>query len=187
MCLLYWGMMYIPSKYNIPIAFLKKGCPIWVLHDYEGNCDVFECDNVNTLYPTLVGIIKERYTPRSGFHCKPLTQEDIKDWGFDSRLYYDLSAASYDENDRVKALVIIEDDAEQTETKGLKCTKISKIVNEDPNALKTLYEFIFSEYNINRYRGLLISFEAKNEEDANNALILNMILKEDGKYYYQFE
>ena len=179
--------IYIPSGYNNPTAFLKKGCPLWVQYDENGNCDIYECDNEFTLYPTLVGIIKKMYATRSGFHCKPLTQGDMKEMGLDYHPYCDLSAVSFDENDRTKAIVIIENDIEQTEIKGFKCAKISQIINEDTNALNALYEFIFNEYNINRYRGLLISFEANNETDVNNATIMNMVLKDDGKYYYQFE
>lgn len=48
-----------------------------------------------------------------------------------------------------------------------------------------MVEFVFNKYNVNR--GLLISFEANNETDINNAKIMNMVLKDDGKYYYQFE
>ena len=55
------------------------------------------------------------------------------------------------------------------------------------NALFALYYFMFRETNINKYRGLLIMYEAKTEFEIDNAKILSMVKMEDGKYYYQFE
>lgn len=179
--------IYIPSEYNHHIYFLKKGCPIWVLHDEEGNCDVFECDNEETLYSTLVGIIKEMYPKRKGYYCAVLSKEIMKDLGLEDRPYLDLSAVCFDEGNKAKAIVVIEEDIELTQNKGFKCAKISQIVNNDDDALNALYEFVFNEYNINKKRGLLISYEVNSETDVNNAKIMNMTLMEDGKYYYQFE
>ncbi len=179
--------VYIPSEYNHPIYFLKKGCPIWVKHDEEGNCDVFECDNEETLYSTLVGIIKEMYPKRNGYYCTALTKDIMKDLDFENKPYLNLSAACFDEDNKAKAIVVIEEDIELTQNKGFKCAKISQIINEDDFALNALYEFVFNEYNINKNRGLLISYEANSDSDVNNAKIMNMALMEDGKYYYQFE
>lgn len=179
--------IYIPSEYCCPTVSLKKGCPIWVSHDEEGNCDVFECDNEDTLYSTLVGIIKEMYPKRNGHYCTALTKDIMKDLGFEAKPYFNLSAVCFDEDNKAKAIVVIEEDIESTQNKGFKCAKISQIINNDNDALNALYKFVFSEYNINKNRGLLISYKVDNESDANNAKIMNMTLKKDGKYYYQFE
>ena len=50
-----------------------------------------------------------------------------------------------------------------------------------------LYEFMFSYLNINKYRGLLISFNALTPLEIHNANLLNMTQLDDGIYYYQFE
>ena len=71
--------------------------------------------------------------------------------------------------------------------KGFECAKITNVLNRDNNALFALYYFMFRETNINKYRGLLIMYEAKTEFEIDNAKILSMVKMEDEKYYYQFE
>ena len=66
---------------------------------------------------------------------------------------------------RIKAIVIIEEDIELTQNKGIKCAKISRIINEDDGALNALYGFVFNEYNINKNRGLIISYEVNSKSE----------------------
>ena len=127
------------------------------------------------------------YPKRKGYYCAVLSKEIMNDLGLEDKPYLDLSAVCYDEDNKAKAMVVIEEDIELTQNKGFKCAKMSQIINNDDDALNALYEFVFSEYVINKNRGLLISYEANNESDVNNAKLMNMTLMEDGKYYYQFE
>ena len=179
--------IFIPDCYYNPISYLKKGCPIWVLYGNDGDCVIYECTNEQLLYPTLVGIIKTHLPHRKGYYCKPLTDSAVKQLHLGNNIYHKLSAVCFDENDTIKSAVLIENDNELTTEKGFTCVKISFIFNDDDDALKTLYDYIFGETNVNQYRGLLVSYKADNQNAIHNAKLLNMVHLEDGNYYYQFE
>ena len=179
--------IYIPQIYCTPTAIYKKGCPIWVNYSNNGDCDIFETISKDKLYPTLIRIIKQMYPIRVGYYCKPLTDDIVKKLNFNTTHYYEFSSVCFNEKDEIKAAVCIEEDNELSTVKGFECAKITNDLNRDNNALFALYYFMFRETNINKYRGLLIMYEAKTEFEIDNAKILSMVKMEDGKYYYQFE
>lgn len=178
--------IYIPKSFCHPVAIFQKGCPIWVNYN-NGDCDVFETISKDTLYSTLVGIIKQIYPIRVGYYCKPLTDDIVRELKFNTTHYYAFSAVCFNEENVIKAAICIEENNELTAIKGFKCAKITNILNSDKNAFNSLHEYVFRETNINNYRGLLISYEPKTQFDIENAESLCMVKLEDGKYYYQFE
>lgn len=178
--------VYVPNSYYNPLSFLNNGCPMWVLYD-DVKCNVYECVSEDTVYSMLADTIKTYYPKRKGYYCKPLTVDIIKEKQLESRYYNELSTVCYDENDNIKALILIENNESLSAQKGFKCASIYHILNEDDNALKVLWEYISNETNINRHRGLLISYEASNQCEIDYTKLINMVKKDDGKYYYQLE
>lgn len=178
--------IYVPDSYYNPLSFLKNGCPMWLLYD-DVKCDIYECVSEDTVYSMLADIIKAHYPRRKGYYCKPLSLDITKRLHLENRRYKELSTVCYDENDNIKALILIEDNERLTAQKGFKCASISYIINKDDNAVKILWEYISDEININRYRGLLISYDANCQCEIDYAHLINMLKKDDGKYYYQFE
>ena len=179
--------IFIPDNNNNPISYLKKGCPIWLLYGKDGECDIYECTNEELLYPSLVGIIKKYYPNCKGYYCKPLTDDVIKQLHLEGKGYHELSAICYNEGDIIKAAVLFEGNNKLTIKKGFSCVKIVCVRNNDDEALQSLYEYIFRETNVNKYRGLLVSYKADKRDEIHNAQLLNMVRLEDGEYYYQFE
>lgn len=179
--------IYIPQSYCLPTAIYQKGCPIWVNYNDNGDCDVFETVSKETLYPTLIGIIKRIYPIREGYYCKPLTDVIVRELHFNTTHYYEFSSVCFNEKDEIKAAVCIEEDNELSSLKGFECAKITNVFNKDNNAFFALYNYMFRETNINNYRGLLIMYEPRTQFEIENAKLLSMVKLEDGKYYYQFE
>lgn len=178
--------IYVPDSYYNPLSFLKNGCPMWLLYD-NVKCDIYECVSEDTVYSMLADTIKTYYPKRKGYYCKPLTVDITKQLHLEDGDYKELSIVCYDENDNIKALILIENNETLTAQKGFKCASISYILNKDDNALKVLWEYISNEININRHRGLLISYDASNQCEIGYAKLINMVKKDDGKYYYQLE
>lgn len=179
--------IYVPQTYCHPMAIFQKGCPIWVNYNDSGDCDVFETVSKDTLYPTLIGIIKRIYPIRVGYYCKPLTDDIARELQFNTTHFYEFSSVCLNEKDEIKAAVCIEEDNELSILHGIKCAKITNAINKENDALYALYEYMFRETNINKYRGLLIVYEPRTKFEIENAKLLSMVRLEDGKYYYQFE
>lgn len=178
--------IYIEECYYTPISFLNKGCPIWVNYNEDGKCDVYECDSKETTYNDLVGIIKKLLPKRKGYYCSTLNHSHTKELRIPSKNDYFLNTACFNENDVMMAVVLIEHDEVLSKEKGFECGKITNIISHSQVALKVLSEYLFSIQNDNKHRGLLLSFDATNKQDEDNAMTLGLI-KIGGKYYYQFE
>ena len=179
--------VFIPKSFYNPISFLRRGCMIWILIG-DNNYNVYECSNENTLYLSLVDAIKS-FPQRNGFYCEPLNADLIHNHNLHIRIddYCELSAACLNENDSIKAMVLIKENEEMTIIKGVRCVSISCIINEDDNALETLYRHFLGFYYTRKYRGILLSYETNTPTEIHNANLLNMTLLDDGLYYYQFE
>lgn len=169
--------IYIPLAYDNPISRFQKGCAIWVNHDDNGDCEVYEILSKDTLYPTLVKIIQDDYPARVGYCCKPLTNDIARKLNLNITHYYELSSVCYNEKDEIKAAVCIE----KEDLNGGKYAKM-KVLNKDNNALCALRDYMFSEININNYRGLQILYEARNQSEIECAQLFNMKKWEEGKY-----
>ena len=175
--------VYIPYSYYNPLSFLKQGCPIWINYGDDGVCEVYECnnDNQDITYKDVEEIIKH-FPPRHGFYCQPISDGEAYEKG-----NIITGAKCLDENNHTLATIIICEDSNLSELKGIPCGKITILENLNDDALNELSKFLFREYNIDRHRSLLVSYVPQNEKDEKNAQIIGMVKKDDGIFYYQFE
>lgn len=178
--------VFIPDSYASYLTFLRKGCPIWICSETNGECVVFECDtdNQDITYEKIVGIIKT-FPIRKGYYCFSMYPDSLN--GIPKTENVILSFGCNDETNHMQAAIVICEDSDLAQKEKIPCGKIVYLQNNDIKALTALSKFAFKEYTINLFRSLLIYYKAQSDIEEENAKQIGMIKMDDGLYYYQFE
>ena len=179
--------IFVPKSYYNPLSFLKKGCPLWI-HIDSDVCDIYGIGE-GIWYAELIKVIKQTYPKRKGHYCLHFSEiDDSIDFKRNAVYTLDdleLSAACFNQDDKIVSIITI-DKENSGVIQNCPCAYISNVINNDDNALVKLGHFIFSEENIKKHPGLLISYMPKNTNDKIGDL-LGMQKINNGKYYLQFE
>ena len=166
--------VYCPDVYYNGLSFLKKNCPLWVRTNLNGDCIVHCIKNENKWEEELENIII-KYPLIRDTHFFPLTKSVAEQFNLSVNDFYNLSAVAKTPKGEVTAIICI-DKNEKGEM------EISFVYYKTIEELKKLRNHILSDHNIYRFRGYLLKYYPKPNEDLSKEL--GLIHNIDNGYSY---
>jgi len=149
---------YIPNSYFNFISFLKKGCPVWIKSDEEGNCDVFSLNGDNA-FEEIASYIKNKLAKRKGYFYRRIKESGI----------LPISCQILNENEVVCAEILV------TETYQISSIKLGSSTEND-----LLKDFFLSDYNIKGYESKVLRFI--NSTNSKGKQLFKIRHDDDGDY-----
>ena len=173
--------IYVPDSHFNPIAYLKKGCPIWIQVNYEGDCliHILQKDNVDNT--EIVNFIKTVLKPKLGIACIPLSESVKEELKLSTNDDFGLNCMAQDCDNNIKAVITV--DKKHTEEGDIML--ISHVSYESIEALKELREYLFREENRRKYRGKVLWYKPSFRGDLTDTL--SFLKDKNGMSYFQFE
>ena len=107
-----------------------------------------------------------------------MSEEIRTKYGISTEDKLGLSAVCFDETESIKAIVAIDSDNNNDNF-----AYITTVYYEETEALEYLREYVFSNYNIEKHKGLLIVYKGKDARFIEHF----GLYKYEGNYAYEYE
>ena len=172
--------VFVPNSYYNPLSFNKRGCPIWIKVNSEGECHVIIQKTDNNLEEESTNYIMDNLPKKPSLHCCSFSPSLQKQAGIVVFNKYGLNCACIDEKDKLHAYITVGDGHVADNVVMM----IRDLWYDDKEALLLLRDYLLREENINKHR----SEELWHTKTENEVIeILHFIDRGNGLYSWQFE
>lgn len=156
--------IYIPDSYYNPLAYLKKGCPIWIKMNENEDCEVFIIQNENNVDNEIYNIIK--ILPRKrGIAFIPLSEQVKKDHNISVNDIFGLSTMAIDEDGNIQAIITFDEITDDKDS-----LMMSVVTYNEKQVLKDLLTHILSDNKTEVLKGRVIKYYPSEDEDLSKDL-----------------